>query len=67
MITGAAKRWSTGTSKKPWIWAAWRSMVRMRSVPAVDSEVGHELGRDGHARLVLAVLARVAVVGDARR
>ncbi len=32
--TGAANRWSTGTSKKPWIWSAWRSMVSTRSAPA---------------------------------
>ncbi len=33
--TGAAYRWSTGMSKKPWIWAAWRSIVSSRSAPAV--------------------------------
>src|SRR5690606_18166856 len=32
-ITEASK-WSTGISKKPWIWAAWRSMVIKRCAPA---------------------------------
>ena len=27
--------WSTGTSKKPWIWPACRSIVSTRSAPAV--------------------------------
>ena len=36
MMTGAANRWSTGMSKKPWIWVACRSMVRTRVVPAVE-------------------------------
>ncbi len=31
--TGAAKRWSTGMLKNPWIWAVCRSIVRMRSAP----------------------------------
>jgi hypothetical protein len=30
----------------------------------LGDHVGHELGADGHARLVLAVLARVSEVGD---
>src|SRR6266511_223342 len=30
-----ANRWSTGPSKKPWIWAVCRSTVRMRLAPAV--------------------------------
>ncbi|SHW39095.1 Uncharacterised protein [Mycobacteroides abscessus subsp. abscessus] len=27
--------WSTGPSKKPWIWSVCRSTVTMRSAPAV--------------------------------
>ena len=26
--------WSTGIVKNPWIWPAWRSIVRTRSTPA---------------------------------
>jgi hypothetical protein len=32
---GRAIRWSTGPSKNPWIWSAWRSTVISRSAPAV--------------------------------
>ena len=28
--------WSTGIRKKPWIWPAWRSIVRTRSTPAAS-------------------------------
>jgi hypothetical protein len=28
---------STGTSKKPWIWSAWRSIVSTRSMPTAAS------------------------------
>ena len=34
---GIAVMWSTGTSKKPWTWPAWRSIVRTRSVPTASS------------------------------
>ena len=30
---GSAVMWSTGISKKPCTWPAWRSMVRTRSAP----------------------------------
>ena len=29
--------WSTGFWKKPWIWPAWRSIVRTRSAPTASS------------------------------
>ena len=29
--------WSTGLRKKPWTWPACRSIVRIRSTPAVSS------------------------------
>ena len=32
--TGSAQRWSTGPSKKPWIWAACRSTDISRLAPA---------------------------------
>ena len=32
-----AVMWSTGMEKKPWIWPAWRSIVRTRSAPAASS------------------------------
>src|SRR5581483_4224972 len=32
--SGSAVMWSTGMLKKPWIWPAWRSIVRIRSAPA---------------------------------
>ena len=67
MITGAANRWSTGMSKNPWICALCRSIVSTRFVPGRAQDVRHELGRNRHARLVLAVLARVAVIRDHRR
>ena len=35
--TGMAVRWSTGTSKKPWIWPECRSTLTMRSAPATVS------------------------------
>ena len=66
-ITGAAKRWSTGMLKKPWICAAWRSIVRIRSAPGGRQQVRHELGRDRNAGLVLLVLPRVAEVRQHRR
>ena len=31
----SANRWSTGPSKKPWIWAVCRSTAISRSAPAV--------------------------------
>ncbi len=34
---GIAVMWSSGTSKKPWTWPAWRSMVRTRSTPTDSS------------------------------
>ena len=37
LMTGPAYRWSTGMSKKPWIWAACRSRASTRSAPAVVS------------------------------
>ena len=54
-------------SKKPWICAQCRSMVSTRSAPGHGDQVGHQLGRDRHARLVLAVLPGVAEVRDHRR
>src|SRR3972149_3643000 len=47
MMTGAAKRWSTGMSKKPRICAAGRSMVRTRALAAWRSPPtrGEWLGR----------------------
>src|SRR4029077_16799495 len=32
-----AVMWSHGFWKKPWIWPEWRSIVRIRSIPAVSS------------------------------
>ena len=56
---------STGMSKKPWIWSACRSIVSTRSTPTVSQQVGHDLGRDRHARRARpAVLAGIAEVGD---
>ena len=58
-----AVRWSTGTSKKPWIWPGVQ-VDADHAVGAGDREhVGHELGRDRLAAVGLAVLAGVAVVG----
>ena len=58
-------------SKKPWICALCRSIVNTRLHAGRGQHVGDQLGRDRHARLVLAILARVAVIrhhrGDARR
>ena len=67
MITGAANRWSTGMSKNPWICALCRSIVSTRLVPAALEHVRHQLGRNRHARLVLAILPRVAVIRHHRR
>ena len=67
MITGAANRWSTGMSKNPWICALCRSIVSTRFAPGGAQQVRHQLGRDRHARLVLAVLPRVAVIRNHRR
>ena len=58
-----AVRWSTGRSKKPWIWPECRSTDTMRSAPAACSRSATQLGGDGLAALGLAVLAAVAVVG----
>ena len=33
---GIAVMWSTGTSKKPWIWPEWRSIVSTRSTPTAS-------------------------------
>lgn len=49
---GSAYRLSTGMSKKPWIWEAWRSIVMMWSVPATDSIFATNLAEMG-ARLCL--------------
>ena len=35
--SGSAVMWSTGIVKKPWIWPACRSIVRIRSAPATWS------------------------------
>ena len=64
--TGMAVRWSTGPSKKPWIWPECRS-TRHHAVGAGGREhVGDELGGDRLAALGLAVLAGVAVEGADR-
>jgi len=59
--TGEANRWSTGMSKKPWICWLCRSIASTRFAPRRHEEIGHQLGGDRHARLVLAVLPGVAV------
>ena len=33
----SAVMWSHGFWKKPWIWPEWRSIVRIRSIPAASS------------------------------
>ena len=38
----------------------------MRWAPAVDQEIGHQLGGDGHPGRHLAVLAGIAEIGDDR-
>ena len=64
--TGAAVRWSNGTSKKPWICPECRS-TRHHPVGAGGRQhVGDQLGGDRLAAGRLAVLARVAVVGADR-
>ena len=50
--------------KKPWICAAWRSTERARLAPAVIEQSATSFAVIGDARTVLAVLARVAVVGN---
>jgi hypothetical protein len=40
-----AYRSSTGMRKKPWIWAACRSMVTTRSAPAASMASAHTLAR----------------------
>src|SRR5213079_3684132 len=47
MMTGAAKRWSTGTRKKPWICPAWRSSASTRSIPAASSRSATSLAEIG--------------------
>ena len=54
-------------SKNPWICALCRSIVSTRFAPGRAQQVRHQLGRDRHARLVLPVLPRVAVVRNHRR
>ena len=44
---GLPRRLSTGMSKKPWIWAAWRSMVSTRSAPAEVSMLATSLAEMG--------------------
>ena len=53
-------------SKNPWICALCRSIVSTRLRTGRAQQVRHQLGRDRHARLVLAVLPGVAVVGHDR-
>lgn len=44
---GSAYRLSTGMSKKPWIWLAWRSIVIMWSAPATDNMLATSLAEMG--------------------
>lgn len=43
IMMGSVQRLSTGTSKKPWIWEAWRSMVMTWSQPATWSMLATSL------------------------
>jgi hypothetical protein len=52
-MTGAAKRWSTGVLKKPWICAECRSIVSTRSVPALESRSATSLAEIGTRGLSL--------------
>ena len=50
--SGSAVMWSTGMVKKPWIWPAWRSIVRTRSAPAswsMSATSRAEIGSRGRA------------------
>ena len=53
MMTGAANKWSTGMSKKPWIWALCRSIVNMRLVPAALSRFATSFAEIGTRGLSL--------------
>ena len=64
---GSAMRWSTGPSKKPWIWAVCRSTAMSRSAPAVLNRSAISRARDRLAAAVLLVLPGVAVERAARR
>ena len=56
-----AKRWSTGPSKKPWICAACRSTLMMRSAPAALKRSATRRARDRLAAAALLVLPGVRV------
>ena len=51
-----AYKWSTGISKNPWIWSAWRSMVIRRSIPATLSKSATSFAPIDTRGFVLAVL-----------
>ena len=59
---GVPVRLSTGKEKKPWIWGEWRSIVRSRPAPAASRRSAMSRAEIGHARPVLPILARIAVV-----
>ena len=61
--TGRAWRWSTGPSKKPWIWPRVEVDRHEAGRAGGGEHVGDQLGGDGLAALGLAVLAGVAVEG----
>ena len=65
-MTGAAKRWSTGISKKPWICPTWRSMVIRRLVPAIVSRSATSLAVMGTRGSIFPVLPGVTVVRQHR-
>ncbi len=60
--TGNAVRWSTGPSKKPWIWPACRSIEIIRLAPAALNMSATSRAVIGSRPFGLAVLAGVAVV-----
>ena len=51
-------------SKKPWIWAAWRSSVMTRLTPASVMRLATSLAEIGVRPADAAVLAGVAEIGD---
>ena len=62
MKIGAANKWSTGMSKKPLNLGLVKVHCQHAIGPSRHDEIGHEFGRDWHARFVLPVLPGVAIV-----